>query len=423
MLRRFYTLLFYLALPLIFIRLWFKARKNPAYLERWQERLGFVKSTTPINSIWLHAVSVGESIAAISLIKQLKQHYPDHPIIVTNETPTGAERIQAGLGNEVTQCYIAYDVPFAIKQFLKRVKPRLLILMETELWPNLLHVCSKQGIPIFLANARLSERSAKRYQQIINIAQAMLNKVTSIAAQTEADAQRFIKLGYPAERITITGSIKFDLTIPANLTETAYLLRQQLGEHRLIWIAASTHDGEEEQILSALSRVKQELPQSLLLLVPRHPERFNTVAMLCQQQGHTIVRRSENKICDENVSVFIGDTMGELLLFYAVSDLAYIGGSLVEKGGQNPLEAAALGIALLTGPHTFNFALISEELQKRDAEIKILNSIELANKVVELLNNKDLRKSMGLKGKEFIEENRGAVDKQIALIKQVLPSK
>lgn len=420
MLRRFYTLIFYLILPFVFIRLWFKARKNSVYLERWQERLGFVKSSLPAGGIWLHAVSVGESIAAIPLIKQLRHIYPECPIIVTNETPTGAERIQVGLGNEVTQCHLPYDVPFAIKRFLKQIKPRLLILMETELWPNLLHICAKQNIPIFLANARLSERSAKRYQQIINITLPMINKLTKIAAQTEADASRFIALGYPAERIAITGSIKFDLAMPADLIEKAYQLRHQLGEKRLVWIAASTHEGEEEQLLAAFAKVRQELPQSLLLLVPRHPERFNTVALLCQQKGHAIVRRSENKICAENISVFIGDSMGELLLFYAASDLAYIGGSLVKKGGQNPLEAAALGLPLLTGPHTFNFAFISEELQKRGAEIKIINSVELANKVIELLENKSLRNSMGEKGQKFVEENRGAVNKQINLIKEIL---
>lgn len=421
MLRRLYTLLFYVALPVIFIRLWFKAyKKNPAYFERWQERLGLVNSSTAVDGIWLHAVSVGESIAAVSLIKQLKQHYPELSITVTNETPTGATRIKAALGDEVTQCYVPYDVPFAIKRFLQRLKPRLLILMETELWPNMLHICRQKNIPILLANARLSERSAKRYQRIKTISQTMLNNVTMITAQTEADAQRFVQLGYPAERITVTGSIKFDLTIPSNLAESVCKLRQQLGENRLIWIAASTHEGEEEQILSAFAKVQQHLPEILLLLVPRHPERFNAVAEICKRKGYDIIRRSENKSCDKNTSVFIGDSMGELLLFYAVSHLAFIGGSLVEKGGQNPLEAAALAVPLLTGPHTFNFALISEELQKRGAEIQIVNSAELADKVIELLPNKNLLKSMGQQGREFVEQNRGAVDKQVEMIKKIL---
>ena len=418
--RYIYTAVFYLLLPFIFLRLWWKARKNSAYAQKWQERLGIVKTPITPNGIWLHAVSVGESLAAIPLIKALLKYYPATPITVTNETPTGAERIRAALGEHVTQLYMPYDVPFAVKNFLHNVKPKLVILMETELWPNILHICKQQHIPILLANARLSARSAQRYQRIDKIIRPMLHKLNVIAAQAPADAKRFIKLGAEPTKVVVTGSIKFDLEIPQDLTTKAQLLREQWGNDRLIWIAASTHAGEEEQILSAYQKIKCVFPHLLLVLVPRHPERFLSVTNYCKKQNYQLVLRSENKSCAATTDIVIGDTMGELLLFFSAADIAFVGGSLIEQGGHNPLEPAAVGLPIVMGPHTFNFAAIVEQLKNCHAMIEVNNSEQLAEKIIALLQDKNKCEQLSKAGRQFIEKNRGALAKQLEIIAQLL---
>lgn len=418
--RHLYTLIFYLALPIIFLRLLWKARKNPNYAKGLSERLGIINVEIPKGGLWIHAVSVGESIAAIPLIKTIKQRHPNLPVIVTNETPTGAACIRSGLGDAVLQFYAPYDVPCAVNKFLKKVQPSLLVLMETELWPNILHYCEQQKIPIVLINARLSERSAKGYQRIRQLIFSMLQSLTKIAAQTQADAERFIALGLPNERAVVTGSIKFDLDIPADLLERAKSLRQQWSGDRLIWIAASTHEGEEEKLVAVFTELRKKFPQLLLVSVPRHPDRCKQVADLYRRQGYNLMLRSENKSCTAETDIFIGDTMGELLLFYAVADVAFVGGSLVEKGGQNPLEPAALGLPVVVGPHTFNFAVITEQLKKSNAEIQVENMQQLTVQVAELLSDAQKRKQMGERGREFVKQNRGALARQLELIEKFL---
>lgn len=418
--RYLYTLLFYLALPLVLLRLLWRARKNPAYAQRWQERFGYLSGRGKKNCIWLHAVSVGESLAAVPIIKALRKKYPNIPIVVTGTTPTGADRIQAALKNDVTQFYLPYDLPDALNRFFDAVQPRLGIIMETELWPNLLNICGKRNIPIFLANARLSERSAKGYGRIAKLTEEMLQHITSMAVQTPVEADRFIALGLPSDRIHVTGSIKFDLEIPADLTARAQTLRSTWGKDRLVWIAASTHQGEENQILEAYSLICKTLPQTLLVLVPRHPDRFAQVATACKRQGFEIVLRSENIPCTPMTQIFIGDSMGELLLFYAASDVAFVGGSLIATGGHNPLEPAALGLPVLMGPHYFNFAAISEQLQKVGAMIKVDTPQELADHVLQLLQNTSSRQQMGVNGQHFVAQNRGALTKHLALIDGLL---
>jgi 3-deoxy-D-manno-octulosonic-acid transferase len=418
--RYLYTIIFYLLLPFVLLRLWIKNRKNPAALKFWHERLGIDLRPTPQHGIWIYAVSVGEAIAAIPLIKALQQRYPTIPLVVTGETIGGADRIRANLGNSVTQLYSPYDLPPILRKFFDNLKPRLLILMEKELWPNLLTECRKKKVPVVIANARLSGRSAQAYRRILSVTQEMLSGINLVLAQSQADADRFIELGLARDHICVSGNIKFDLELPAHLHERAKQLRQSWGQDRLIWIAASTHEGEEEQVLHAFTRVRKLFPDVLLISIPRHINRAPRLQKLYQSHGFQVTKRSENKVCSSATDIFIGDTMGELLLFYTAADLAFVGGSLVEKGGQNPLEPAAVGLPILTGPFTFNFELITEQLKQRGIEIQINDSQELEEQVVALLANPQKRQKMGSDAKKFLEENKGSLAKHLELIEQVI---
>jgi 3-deoxy-D-manno-octulosonic-acid transferase len=418
--RYLYTLLFYLAVPFLLLRLLWRARKNPGYAKRIGERLGCYSQPIKKNAIWIHAVSMGETIAATPLIKKLQQRYPNIPIVITNTTLTGAERTQLTFGDSVTQLYFPYDVPDVLQRFLTAVAPRCLIVIETELWPNLFHLCAQKNIPVFIANARLSQQSAEGYQRFAALTRPMLQCVTSMAVQTQAEADRFIQLGLDATRMQVTGSIKFDLEISADLWERAKQLRAQLGNDRLIWIAASTHEGEEEKILAAFAEIKKQIPNALLMLVPRHPERFERVADLCLQKGYKIIKRSENKNCNNEIDIFLGDSLGELLLFYGASDIAFVGGSLIPVGGHNPLEPAAMSVPIIMGPQLFNFLQISEQLQQAGAMLKIENTTELAQQIIILLQDKNKREQMGVAAQKFVAQNRGAVAKHLALIEKLM---
>jgi 3-deoxy-D-manno-octulosonic-acid transferase len=416
-----YTIIFYLFLPFILLRLWIKNRKNPNGLQFWHERLGLgLRHPLPSGGIWVHAVSVGESLTAIPLIKRIQQRYPSLPIIVTNETATGAERIRVALGNSITPLYFPYDLPLILRKFFKALQPKLLILLETELWPNLLAACQLYQVPVALVNARLSERSALSYRRILPITQAMLKSINVISAQFQADAERFIDLGFSPERIHITGSLKFDVTLPRNLLEQAQQWQKIWGENRLVWIAASTHPGEEELILQVFKQVRHSFPDLLLVSIPRHVDRASQLEQLYRSQNYNINKRSDHKRDLNDIDVLIGDTMGELLIFYAAADLAFVGGSLVEKGGQNPLEPAAVGLPILTGPYTFNFATITEQLKQRNAAIQVNNATELAEQVISLLSAPVRRQNMGREAKKFVEENKGSVLKQMQLIESLL---
>lgn len=416
-----YTIIFYLFLPFILLRLWIKNRKNPNGLQFWHERLGLgLRHPLPSGGIWVHAVSVGESLTAIPLIKRIQQRYPSLPIIVTNETATGAERIRVALGNSITPLYFPYDLPLILRKFFKALQPKLLILLETELWPNLLAACQLYQVPVALVNARLSERSALSYRRILPITQAMLKSINVISAQFQADAERFIDLGFSPERIHITGSLKFDVTLPRNLLEQAQQWQKIWGENRLVWIAASTHPGEEELILQVFKQVRHSFPDLLLVSIPRHVDRASQLEQLYRSQNYNINKRSDHKRDLNDIDVLIGDTMGELLIFYAAADLGFVGGSLVEKGGQNPLEPAAVGLPILTGPYTFNFATITEQLKQRNAAIQVNNATELAEQVISLLSDPVRRQNMGREAKKFVEENKGSVLKQMQLIESLL---
>lgn len=408
--RHLYTLLFTLAMPLVLARLYWRGRRAPDYRRRIGERLGRLPPGLHAGGIWVHAVSVGEAIAAIPVIRALQQSHPSLPLTVTCMTPTGSERIRAALGDSVQHCYLPYDLPWLASRFLGRLAPRLAIVMETELWPNHIHECARRGIPVVLANARLSERSARGYARMRGLTAPMLRELTLIAVQTAVEAERFIDLGARPERVRVTGSIKFDLAIDPSLVSRAQLLRQQWqAETRPIWIAASTHAGEDEIILAAHRRLLEIHPLALLILVPRHPERFAAVFELCQRQGFETVRRSTGEAVGATASVLLGDTMGELLFLYALADLAFVGGSLVPNGGHNLLEPAALGLPVLSGPHLFNFQEIAERMRDAGALMTVDGDAELASRLSALWSEPLRAQAMGEAALGVLEKNRGAL--------------
>ena len=413
-----YTLLFYLAIPFLCLRLIWRGLRAPAYFKRWPERFGFITARTSRQPlIWLHAVSVGEVEASRPLIKGLRETYPQHQLLITTMTPTGSERVKRLFGDKVAHVYLPYDLPFAIRRFLKAMQPQFGIIMETELWPNLLLTCAKQKIPLVIANARLSARSAKGYQRFAKFSRQMLQSLPLIATQTQADRQRFQSLGAIAERVHAVGNLKYEITLPASLTEQAEAMRAMWG-NRPVWIAASTHEGEEEIILNAAKQVRGQFADLLLILVPRHPERFDRVAGLCRRNGLKTLRRSDNKPCPSSVQVLVIDTMGELPLFYATADIALIGGSLVAHGGHNLLEPAALGRAVVTGPHYFNFTEITERFLHFGAAVKVTGSADLATTIIDLLNDPKRRAEMGEAGQDLIRQSQGASQRLLNLIKR-----
>ncbi|MFK3798093.1 lipid IV(A) 3-deoxy-D-manno-octulosonic acid transferase [Pseudomonas sp. NPDC088444] len=412
--RTLYTFLFHLGLPLIALRLWLRARKAPAYAKRISER--FARELPPMHKggIWVHAVSVGESIAAAPMVRSLLARYPELPITITCMTPTGSERIQSMFAHEprVQHCYLPYDFPWAAGRFLDHIQPKIGVIMETELWPNHIHHCAKRGIPTVLANARLSERSARGYGKFAKLTRPMLAEMSLIAVQTEAEAQRFLDLGARPECVTVTGSIKFDLTIDAQLlTRAAQQRADWQTSERPVWIAASTHAGEDEVVLSAHRELLKQHPDALLILVPRHPERFNSVFELSQQQGFASVRRSSAEPVTSATSVLVGDTMGELLFLYALADIAFVGGSLVPNGGHNLLEPAALDKPVLSGPHLFNFLEIAALLRSAGALEEVSDAAGLAVVVQRLIEQPEQAKAMADAGVAVMKANQGALQK------------
>ena len=411
--RYLYSFLFYLALPFVFLRLLWRSRRSAAYRRRWPERLGFYPFTLQ-QCIWVHAVSVGETIAAKPLIEGLLARYPSIPIVVTTMTVTGAAQVEKLFGQRVRHAYIPYDLPDATARFLRRIRPIVGVIMETELWPNLLNACQQQQVPVYLLNARLSEQSARGYQRI-RFAHHMFDQIKCIAAHGQADAERFIALGADPKRVVVTGSIKFDLQLPADLMLASERLREQLGKDRFIWVAASTHAGEEEKVLAVHQALREKYPHSLLVLVPRHPERFDAVAKMCEQSFVT-ARRSQSNACTPDTAVYLADTMGELMLMYGASEVAFIGGSFVPTGGHNMLEPAALAKPVLTGPHLFNFAEISQLLQSSNAMTVVQDEAALIQQLLLLANDTAIRTQMGLRAKAVVDANRGALAKQLSII-------
>jgi len=418
-----YTAILRLIFPLIWIRLWLRGRQAPEYRLRWRERLGFSTQSRPAQRpLWIHAVSVGETLAAQPLIAAIRQQYPALPLLITSMTPTGSERVRAIFGDAVSHVYAPYDYPGAIARFLAHWQPVALVIMETELWPNTLAAASAQGVPVLLANARLSERSAKGYAKAGSLTRGMLRCLTRVAAQDEATASRFRALGVTKERIAVTGSLKFDLAITPAQTALAEAWRKQAGLcGRSIWVAASTHAGEDGLMLAAHAALRLSVPDALLILVPRHPERFQAVAQQVVAAGMRCVTRSSAEPVMQDTAVWLGDSMGELLSWLALADVAFVGGSLVPTGGHNVLEPIALGVPTLTGPHDFNFASINAELRLAGALETIVDAQTLASALQALILDTGLAQARRNAGLQVLASNRGAVGRQLDLLAAMLP--
>ncbi|AFU99414.1 lipid IV(A) 3-deoxy-D-manno-octulosonic acid transferase [Simiduia agarivorans] len=419
MARLLYTLTLYLALPFIALRLLWRARKAPAYARRWSERFAAGGALPTEPCIWVHAVSVGETLAALDMIRRLQAEYPDKPLLVTTTTPTGSERVRAALGDSVHHVYLPYDLPDHWWRFFRRLRPRVLIVMETELWPNLVAAASRRHIPVLLANARLSARSARGYARFSALTRPMLQRLACVAAQQQADADRFVALGLPASRLRVTGSIKFDLHLPEALRAQAQALHQAwVPADGKLWLAASTHEGEDAICLAAHRLASGQIPGLRLLLVPRHPERFGKVTSLAAEQGFRTVRRSEYGGGD--FEVMVGDTMGELLAFYGACDFAFVGGSLVPRGGHNMIEPAAWARPVISGPHLFNFSEVARLLEQAQALTLAENSEQLAEVLVSWCEQPALAMQKGQAALQVADANRGALDRLLAEIKRLL---
>ncbi len=421
--RTLYRLLIMLLLPALALRLWWKGLGNKGYRERWRERFGHYAPEPPGSKLrtplWIHAVSVGEVAAAVPLIKALRQALPEVDLLITTTTPTGRDAVTRQFGQAMRHVYFPYDAGFIVRRFLAHFRPRALIILETELWPNLLAHCAAGNIPAYLVNGRLSASSANRYALLRSLVAPMLSQFAGVAMQTRDDADRLLGLGAPAARLHVTGSLKYDVHVPASLFEEAASLRRDLGLDRPVWIAASTRAGEEVEVLAALARVTKALPRVLLVLAPRHPERFREVEELCLAAGLSVHRRTAGPLAERRVEVFLLDTMGELMKFYAAADVAFVGGSLLPFGGQNMLEPAALGVPVVTGPSLYNFAAIAERLADAGALRVAGTTEEVAMHVVAWLSDSEQRDAAGRAGKASIAANRGATQRTLAMLESL----
>jgi len=415
-----YTLTMYLAVPVILYRLAARGLRYREYFARWKERFGFFPRPGFDESIWVHAVSVGEVNAAVPLIEALMRRYADRRFVITTVTPTGSERVQKLFGGRVFHVYLPYDLPASVERFLDRVKPTLAVIMETEIWPNLFFECNRRGIPIVVANARLSERSLRGYGPVRPLARAAIQCATHVAAQSQADAERLLALGARPEKLSIAGNVKFDMAVPKALDSSGAMVREYWGTNRPVWIAASTHEGEEVPSIEAHTRVLKRFPDALLLLAPRHPERFRPVVQLCRQYGFRTAVRSEDSVAARDSECFVIDTLGELLLFYAAADVAFVAGSLETIGGHNVLEPAALGKPVLVGPHTFNFAEITASLIADGAALRVADAAELGDTVVRLFADPAKREAMGPAALAAVERERGAVLRVLEIVERVM---
>lgn len=410
--RLIYALLLFVALPYTMLHLLWRARRQPAYLQHWGERFGFY-STRPTQSvIWLHAVSVGETRAAVPLVQALLTRYPGHRILLTHTTPTGRATSESLFGERVLRAYLPYDYRFGVRRFVRHFQPALGLLMETEIWPNLINACHASGAPVLLVNARLSARSARRYGWLGALVRSSLGKLAAVVAQTRADADRLSQLGAP--HVEVAGNLKFDCKPPLTQLQAGVRLRAQLGNARPVFVAASTREGEEALVLDALERVA--LPDLLTLIVPRHPQRFDEVATLLEQRGMIYQRRSAGQPVAAQTAVLLGDSMGELFAYYRAADVAFVGGSLLPFGGQNLIEAAAVGCPVLIGPHTWNFADVARQAVACGAAQRVADVAELARELKGLLDAPLRRRQMSEAALAFSRAHRGTAQRLMQTI-------
>ena len=378
---------------------------------RWLERFGFYKYTYTQNVIWFHAVSVGEAEALFRLLRLIQQRHSDAKLLITTTTPTGSSRVTSVMGETVSHVYLPYDLPDAINRFIITFKPVVAVIMETEIWPNLYVACGQNSMPLYVINARLSEKSARGYQKIPTLVNSALAQVNGVFTQSHEDAQRFITIGAKKAIVTSVGNIKFDVEVPeAIILEGAYLKRT-LFANRFVWIIASTHKDEEAIFLALYKQIKLKIPELLLLIVPRHPERFSDVQQLCSQQQLDVVLRTSAEPMLESTDVYLADTMGELKLLYAAADVAFVGGSVVPVGGHNILEALVVGVPVMFGPYMGNFKEISRRVLEQQAAMQCAVPDEVIETLLRLYQQKDLRLALVERGKQFIQQNQGAINR------------
>ena len=421
MARLIYTLCFSLAQPLVWLRLLWRARKQPEYLQHVGERYGHYPQQSPHRLLWLHVVSVGETRAAEPLIKALLADYPDHSLLLTHMTPTGRAtggELIAKLGERVIQAYLPYDLPGACSRFFAHFQPRFGLLMETEVWPNLIAAAHDRQVPLLLVNARLSARSQAGYQRFAPLIRPTLKKLSGVAAQTAADAERLSAIG--TDNVRIFGNIKFDVIPSPEKLQLGAEWRNALGD-RPIWLAASTREGEEPLILDAFMRAAP--PATLLLLVPRHPQRFDEVAHWVNERRLPLCRRSQGALPDQDTRIWLGDSMGEMPAYFSVADIALIGGTLLPFGGQNLIEAAACGCPVLVGPHTYNFLQATEDALACGAALRIQDADEAAQTAMQLLGNRQQLEAMRTAATAFSQTHRGATARTVALIRELTVSR
>jgi 3-deoxy-D-manno-octulosonic-acid transferase len=411
----------YLLLPYAVANLAWRGLRYPAYWHRWPERFGFVTPLGVRRSVWVHAVSVGEVRSAAALIDALVERYPQHRVVVTTMTPTGSDQVRDLFGERVSHCYVPFDTPDAVRRFLDRVHPEAAVIAETELWPNLFGECARRHIPLLLVNGRVSQEALRGYLRVPKIARRMLSQADLLCAQTRTDAQRLRNLGAPEGAVKVTGNLKFDVALPARLLHEAQALRAAWSRDRPVWIAASTHAGEERKVLDAFSAVRTHWPDLLLVLVPRHPERFAAVARAVRRRGLISALRSRTPgPLPERTAVLVGDTMGELQRLYAAADVAFVGGSLVPKGGQNVLEPAAVAVPVIFGPHMFHFEEIAAMAIERGAARQVHDAAELAAAVELYLEQPHLRRAAGAAARTLVTDNRGALARTLEHMEQAL---
>jgi 3-deoxy-D-manno-octulosonic-acid transferase len=418
--RWFYVLLTYLLVPLIIVHDAWQALRSPDYRGRIGQRLGFVPAAARAGTVWIHAVSVGEVQAAAALVAEIRRRAPDSPITVTTVTPTGAQRARALFKDTVQHCYLPYDLPGSVRRFLDRLQPRVAVILETEVWPTLYAGLRRRRTPLVLGSARVSLRSVERYRRLGSLFRDALSHDVLIGAQTAADAGRFCAIGAAPGRVHVTGNIKYDIDIPASVSAAGQALRAQWGSARPVWIAGSTHEGEEEACLAAHALVRARHANALLLLVPRHPQRFDAVRSLLRRSQFSYAQRSSGALPAAADAVLLVDTLGELQMLYAASDVAFVAGSLVPVGGHSLLEPAVLGLPLLSGPYTQNSQDIADLMQQAGALGIVRNQEELGRCVVDLLDDPGQARRAGALGREAVAANRGAVGRLADLIEPLL---
>ena len=413
--RRIYSLLILCAAPCAFAVLLWRGLRDRSYWQGLGERFGRGRSVSA-PPVWLHAVSLGEMSAAAPLLRAIQTRHPQIPLLLTTATPAGRARAEALFGADADVRFLPYDTPGSVRRFLARIRPRLAIIMETELWPNLFAECERREVPVFLVNARLSAKSVARYRRFGALFSGVFTANVQVAAQSALDADRFRSIGAAPSRIHVAGNVKFDLQPVAGIIDQGRILRAAFGAGRPVWIAGSTHAGEEEQLLDAHARLLTEQPEALLLLVPRHKDRFAAVAELLARRGVRFARRSDGIAPDASSQVLLVDTVGELALLYAAADVAFVGGSLVDVGGHNLLEPAALGLPVLTGPQYFNSRDIALLLLERGAALQVADARELAAVLRRLLKDPEERRRIGATGKDIVASNRGSVARLLDLM-------